>query len=540
MKIRKCRIVCSVAFLTACVALAQNVGAQSGSSTVTTLTSAVNFPASAMSVNSNGSDVYVTDSYANEIYQLDTSTGAFTPFASAPGIVQYDPILVDPLGDLVYVTDQDAVNVFAGTTCSGNCPYGLPSMTPGSTYSIEGDVSNQGGTLNDSARPNAVPATSMTLETAKAIGTDSSGNLYLVGDNSNTDVFFVAGNTCTTSCTFGIPTVAGDIYWLAGNDYTGSGQADGEVGDGGPATAALLSEPVAAVVDSSGDLLIADLSAEVVRLIAAQSCSSACPFGLSSMTAGYIYPIAGAQNCSLSPGKYPDYAEGYKPTTCLVNPSTLGFDTRGDLLIGSTIDTNLNLIAASSCASGCPYGYNSLTEGMLYPLVGWQSAVPQPPPVGSPATEAAELVVVTSVSGAAIDHVGHEYLASGSSIYRVTPLAPFGADIRISTPLVAKRQSIPVTMTCEKAQCVGFADLLGSTKVKEKFTEAGKSVTKVERVLLGDVGFRLTQSVSKKTNIWLTGAGKKAFANARSNPVTVTLLIKLSNSKTMTRQVTIR
>jgi hypothetical protein len=45
-------------------------------------------------------------------------------------------------------------------------------------------------------------------------------------------------------------------------------------------------------VDGGGDLLIAD-TGNRVRLVAGSSCSTGCPFGLASMTAGDIYTIAG-------------------------------------------------------------------------------------------------------------------------------------------------------------------------------------------------------------------------------------------------------
>ena len=45
-------------------------------------------------------------------------------------------------------------------------------------------------------------------------------------------------------------------------------------------------------VDASGNLYIADYDNDLIRLVA-QACSSSCPFGLTSTTAGDIYTIAG-------------------------------------------------------------------------------------------------------------------------------------------------------------------------------------------------------------------------------------------------------
>ena len=46
-------------------------------------------------------------------------------------------------------------------------------------------------------------------------------------------------------------------------------------------------------VDAGGDLLIAEISNQRVRLVAAAGCASGCPYGLSSMTKGDIYTVAG-------------------------------------------------------------------------------------------------------------------------------------------------------------------------------------------------------------------------------------------------------
>src|SRR5579875_1533107 len=86
----------------------------------------------------------------------------------------------------------------------------------------------------------------------------------------------------------------GDIYTIAGNGNYGYS------GDGEPATDAELADPEGVAVDPGGDLLIADTNNNVVRLVAASSCSRGCPYGLSSMTKGDIYTIAGNRNYGYS------------------------------------------------------------------------------------------------------------------------------------------------------------------------------------------------------------------------------------------------
>jgi hypothetical protein len=101
-------------------------------------------------------------------------------------------------------------------------------------------------------------------------------------------------------------------------------------------------------VDRSGDLLIADTYNGRVRLVADSSCSSDCPYGLATMTAGDIYTIAGDG----TPG-YGGYGGDGGPATSaqLDSPGGMAVDAGGDLLIADTDNDRVREITAGTALS---------------------------------------------------------------------------------------------------------------------------------------------------------------------------------------------
>jgi hypothetical protein len=101
------------------------------------------------------------------------------------------------------------------------------------------------------------PAVSALLDTPTGIALDASGNLYIADTNNQRIRVVTAGN---------ISTIAG----------TGS---VGYSGDGGPATAALLAHPSAVAVDSSGNIYIADTNNQCIRMISGGTISTVAGSG---------------------------------------------------------------------------------------------------------------------------------------------------------------------------------------------------------------------------------------------------------------------
>jgi len=109
----------------------------------------------------------------------------------------------------------------------------------------------------------------------------------------------------------------GHIYTIAGTGKRGFS------GDGGPATSAELSFPEGVAADAAGNVLIADVGTDRVRVVAAKTGTF---YGV-AMTAGHIYTVAGD-------GFRGYFSDGRQATTAeLNNPAGLAVGPNGSLLI---------------------------------------------------------------------------------------------------------------------------------------------------------------------------------------------------------------
>ena len=121
------------------------------------------------------------------------------------------------------------------------------------------------------------------------------GNLF-IADTGNDRVRVVPASSGTL---LGQAMTEGDIYTIAGNGnacLSGSLVTCSYESSGGaalPAVGTFLNTPAAVAVDSSGNIYIANPTDDIVAMVAAVSCSGACPVGLASTTAGDIYSVAG-------------------------------------------------------------------------------------------------------------------------------------------------------------------------------------------------------------------------------------------------------
>ncbi len=223
----------------------ENYGGDGGAATAAEL----NNP-TAVAVDSSG-DLFIADTLNNVVREVNATTGVITTVAG-DGIGGYagdggqasDAELLDPTGvavnsteDLLFIADSGnnvirQVNLQTGviTTIAGN-------------YNLGAGYSGDGG-----------PATAAQLNVPTGVAVDSRGNLF-IADSGNNVVREVSG---------------GDINTVAGNFANGAGYS----GDGGAATSAQLSDPVAVAVDANDDLFIADLGNDVIREVTAGNIST--------------------------------------------------------------------------------------------------------------------------------------------------------------------------------------------------------------------------------------------------------------------------
>jgi hypothetical protein len=175
---------------------------------------------------------------------------------------------------------------------------------------------------------------------------DAAGNL-LIADTRHNRVRVVAAKTGTF---YGQAMAAGDIYTVAGTGHRGF------AGDGGPATRAELSYANGVAVDAAGNLVVADLDNQRVRVVAA----STGTFYGQAMTAGDIYTVAGD-------GTFGFNGDGIPATSAeLTTPQSVAVDAAGNLLIADTDNLRVRVVAAST---GTFYG-QAMTAGDIYTMAG--------------------------------------------------------------------------------------------------------------------------------------------------------------------------
>jgi trimeric autotransporter adhesin len=265
-----------------------------------------------------------------------------------------DGITVDSAGDVIISDTENEVVRYIPATSGTH--LGI-SMTAGDLYTVAGNAqdgfSGAGG-----------PATKaeLGLDVVAGVEVDANGNLVIT-DGDNNVIWVVANETGTF---YGQAMTAGDIYIIAGTgaaDYTG---------DGGPATAATLDEPEGVAIDSSGNIVFADDSNDVIRVIAAKTGK----FYGKKMTTGDIYTIG--------PKSDPNV---------LGSPEGLTIDHSGNIVFADAGNNIVYLLAAST---GTDDGV-AVKAGHLYAIAGngntgyaGDGADPQKAELNSPCAVAAD------------------------------------------------------------------------------------------------------------------------------------------------------
>ena len=244
-------------------------------------------------------------------------------------------VAVDAAGNLV-IADlrNERIRVVAASTGTF---YGR-SISAGDIYTVAGN--GTGGFSGDGG-----PATSAELNQPIGVAVDAAGSL-LIADSGNHRIRVVAARTGTF---YGQPMTAGDIYTVAGNGTAGFS------GDGGPATSAELNFPAGVAVDAAGNLVIADLRNDRIRVAAA----STGTFYGQPMTAAHIYTVAGNGTPGFS-------GDGGPATKAGLGPAGVAVDAAGNLLIA---DISNNRVRVAADTTGTFYR-QPMTAGDIYTVAG--------------------------------------------------------------------------------------------------------------------------------------------------------------------------
>jgi uncharacterized protein (TIGR03437 family) len=249
-------------------------------------------------------------------------------------------LAVDSAGNL-YITDRYSVRKVSGgviTTVAGN-------GTPG--------FSGDNGT-----------ATSAELNGPMGVAADSAGNLY-IADTLNNRIRKVSNGVITT---------------VAGNGYPGFG------GDNGPATSAQLYEPGGIVLDSAGNLYIADGYNSRIRKVAN----------------GVITTVAGN-------GLQGVKGDNIPATSALITPMGIALDAAGNLYIADGYTVGIRKVSNGVIATVAGIGTNGFS-GDNGPATSAQLNLPW---------------------GVAVDSAGNVYIADAGN-NRIRILTPTGSSCTYS------------------------------------------------------------------------------------------------------------
>jgi uncharacterized protein (TIGR03437 family) len=281
-------------------------------------------------------NLYISDTVNNRIRQVNLSTGTITLFAGN--------------GTGGYAGDTTAVTVTGGGPVELFGPTGIAFDSHGNLYiadyfnyvirevntsgiisTVAGDNSLGAGFSGDKG-----PALSAQLSRPAGVAVDSAGNIY-IADPDNNEVRVVCANQTPVGCQ-GV--AAGDIITFAGNFATGANYT----GDLGPPSKALLSNPVAVLLDPAGNLYISDSGNSVIRKV------TPGPNGI-------ITTVAGNGNFGYS-------GDGGAATSAeLSDPKGLALDSAGNLYIADHDNSVIRMVEPAkgfiyTIAGNHTFGYN--------------------------------------------------------------------------------------------------------------------------------------------------------------------------------------
>ena len=374
-------------------------GGDSGDENVPATSAQLSF-ARAVAVDSAG-NLYIAESGNNRIRKVSngiitTVAGNGTPGFSGDGGAATSAELSDPLDVVV----DSSGNLFIADDSNNR----VREVSNGTITTVAGG----GSSLSD-----GIPATSALLDSPSGVAVDSSGNLYIASNVYLADALMPIPDSGVTR-----------IRKVSNGVITSIAGGGSSIGDNGPATSAQLGFPSGVLVDSSGDLYIADSSSSRIRKVSngvittvagngtagfsgdngpATSAQLNYPNGVAVDSVGNLYIADTANNRvrKVSNGLITTIAgggsslgdNGPAAMAQLNSPNGVAVDASGNLYIADTLNYRIRKVANGNITTVAGTG----TQGFVNAFFG----------IAVPATSAS----LTYPTGVAVDSMGNLYIA---------------------------------------------------------------------------------------------------------------------------------
>ena len=312
---------------------------------------------------------------AGNVLPVAGQLGLFTAVADGQPATQAELNLpggevLDGAGNL-YIADTGHNRI--RMVCASQTSATIPGT--GSACTGAGIIVTIAGNGNPTYSGDGGPALNATVSSPASVALDGAGNLYIADSGNNVIRMISVGNGV-------ISTVAGNF-----NNIACGGRTD-SLGDGCPATQAVLSQPRGITFDAAGNLYISDSGDNVVRMVTA-----ALPNNIAT--------VAGNPGLTVCAARTDSVGDGCPATQAMLSlPQGITLDGSGNLYIADTNDQRVRevqavggvITAASDIVTVAGNGNTGATACTATPV-------------------AATSAVVWAPSGVAVDAAGNVYIA---------------------------------------------------------------------------------------------------------------------------------